>query len=585
MHKQVTKDFWKNLLKLLKPFFKQMGILILLSAVYEIIKLVPSYLLKEIIDQIVIFDQEKLFALLQLIGWMLISNLGINIMDFIIDKKVFSLLGAIEYQLPMTLQKKLMRLSLEYHETEGTGNKIIKVQRGVDKLLELVWNFHWDFAPTTLQVIFTFFVMLYFNWQMSMIFIIFVPIFLWLTWKMNKKLSPMREDRHQGYEDSSGILGQSILNIFTVQSFSQEKQETRKFRDIRSKILKNCLKEWRYVVNYNFIRSSIINLGRISVLLAGVYFVYKGNFSVGSLVFFITLSEKAYFSLFHISRVYDRVMDCTTAVKRISDLMMSEPKVQNDPKISFPKKFQGEIEFQNVDFCYKGAKQNSISDISLRIKPGERVALIGPSGGGKSTIIKLLFRHYDITGGKVLIDGNDVRDYDIFKYRQQLGIVPQDVEIFDDTLFNNIAYAKKDATNVDVKHAAQIAKIDFIHELRDGYDTVLGERGLKLSGGQRQRVGIARAILNNPKILVFDEATSSLDSHSERQIQKAMENIASDTTMITIAHRLSTVVNADRIFVVENGKISQSGTHSELVIDKEGIYARLLDLQRVGELK
>ena len=247
---------------------------------------------------------------------------------------------------------------------------------------------------------------------------------------------------------------------------------------------------------------------------------------------------------------------------------------------------RGQIKFSNVSFSYhKKSKTPAISKVNFEIKPGETIALVGPSGGGKTTVVKLLYRHYDVASGHILVDGRDIRDYDIHQYRKNLAIVPQDVEMFNTTLKENIAYGKTNATLAEIKNTAQIANIDFIDTLDRGLNTLVGERGIRLSGGQKQRVGIARAILAKPSILIFDEATSNLDSHSEKLIQASIERIARKQTMIIIAHRLSTVIGADKIFVIDQGRIIESGNHQELLKNEKGLYTDLLKLQALGELK
>ena len=244
------------------------------------------------------------------------------------------------------------------------------------------------------------------------------------------------------------------------------------------------------------------------------------------------------------------------------------------------------MEFRGVDFSYNGDKIKALSKINLTINPGCITALVGPSGGGKTTLARMVYRHYDPTSGGVFLDGKDLREYDLYAFRKFMSIVPQEVEVFDLTVGENIAYAKPDANFEDIEAVAKMANADeFIKKLPDGYNTKVGERGVKLSGGQRQRLGIARALLVNPRILIFDEATSSLDSQSEKLIQEAMGRISKGRTTIIIAHRLSTIKKADKIVVIDNGEIVEEGSHAELSDQGGALYVKLLKLQEVGKVK
>lgn len=332
-------------------------------------------------------------------------------------------------------------------------------------------------------------------------------------------------------------------------------------------------------------RNLIADIGRGAVLLLGVYFVAQGVITVGSLIFAFTLSEKAYASLYRLTRFYDRMEEGREGVNRLLALFNYQNEIVDNPKGYKPKTIEGEIEFQNVSFAYGDNSRSAIVDLNLKINSGCVTALVGPSGGGKTTLARLIYRHYDPQSGRVLLDGRDLRDYRLRDFRRFLAIVPQEVEIFDLSVRENIAYAKPEASFKEIEAAARIANAEeFILRLENKYDTMVGERGIKLSGGQRQRIGIARAILANPRILIFDEATSNLDSQSEALIKDAMDKISRQRTMIIIAHRLSTIKKADKIIVLENGHVVEEGSHMELSRLDGGLYAKLLKLQELGEV-
>ncbi len=267
-------------------------------------------------------------------------------------------------------------------------------------------------------------------------------------------------------------------------------------------------------------------------------------------------------------------------------MINEEIDIKNPSGGLIPKMAKGEVEFKKVAFRYSSGEEKALDNVSVKIPAGCVTALVGPSGGGKTTLARMIYRHYDPQAGEVLFDERNLKKYDLFAYRKLLAIVPQEVEIFNLSVAENISYANPKASFKEIQAAARIANAEeFIRKLRNKYETLVGERGIKLSGGQRQRVGIARAILANPKILIFDEATSNLDSYSEKLIQEALEKVRKGRTLIIIAHRLSTIQKADKIIVLENGRVAEEGSHYELAKTSGGLYAKLLNLQRMGDIE
>jgi ABC-type multidrug transport system fused ATPase/permease subunit len=462
----------------------------------------------------------------------------------------------------------------------------VKIDRGIDRIRELLLSLFWEIIPTFFQIIFTTIVLFWVSVWFGVTILFFVPIFVWITLKVNKKVHPQRIKIYKKGEEASGLMTQSIININTVKSFVQEKLEVEKFRKINRTIQDNVLRVFGSTMNYNLLRTLVINLGRTTILFFGIYLIWKGMVTIGSLVFVISISEKALISLFRISRLYDNIMESSEPVARLYELNLEEARIKNPVNGIKPKNLQGEIEFRNVSYAYSDNSRKALRDVSFKIKPHQMTALVGPSGGGKTTSARMIFRHYDPQKGAVLLDGEDLRKYDLPSFRKQIAIVPQDVEVFNNSIKENIAYARPEASFAEIKKAAQIANAEeFINNLEKGYDTEVGERGIKLSGGQRQRIGIARAILADPKILIFDEATSNLDSYSEKLIQEAMEKIRKNRTVIVIAHRLSTIKKSDQIFVLEDGQLVEKGTHTQLAQEKCGLYRKLIDLQKIHQVE
>lgn len=571
---------------MLRPAHKKIFKLLFFTIIIELTRLIGPYVLKLIIDFITNFDLAQIDKLGILIFILFLSNQAVSFLSYNADKKIFDILIYVQAFLSSNALEQMLFLDLGYHEKENTGNKIYKIQRGIYRINEMMGNFFWEVAPTIFQIIFTTVTLFIVNWRFGVSVLFFVPIFVYLTLRVNRNVYPIRKERFNMEEESAGMMGQSIININTVKSYVQEKREYEQYDTLIQKICQTMLGEFGQYLKFNLKRNLVIDLGRISMILFGVYLVWQGEMTVGTLVFVFTISEKALISLYRISRLYDRIMESGEAVSRLYELSQEKAEVSSPVKGIKPKNIYGQIEFKDVSFVYKESTIKALDRVSFQISSGAVTALVGPSGGGKTTVARMVYRHYDPTAGEILLDDKDLKEYDLYAFRKFIAIVPQDVEIFNTTIKDNIAYAKPGASQREIKAAARIANAEeFISDLRDGYETMVGERGIKLSGGQRQRVGIARAILANPRILIFDEATSNLDSHSERLIQEAMDKIRKDRTVIIIAHRLSTIKKADKIIVLEKGRVVEEGSHFELAKTSGGLYQKLLNLQKMGEVE
>ncbi len=580
------RRFIHQLWFLLKPSHRKIWWLIFWVILVEIFSLIGPYILKIIIDLIIDFKIENFQIILFWIISMFISNQITSLFTYIKDRKSLEIIADSDFYLANNAQSKMVNLSLAYHERENTGNKIIKIQRGINRIRELLLSLFWEIVPIFFQVIFTMMVLYWVSFWFGLTITFFVPIFIWITLKVNKKVHPDRVKIYKKGEEAYGLMTQSIININTIKSFVQEKTEVNKFKKVNKIVKKSALKVFGTTMKYNLLRTLIINLGRTTILFFGIYLIWQGAVTIGSLVFVVSISEKALISLFRISRLYDQIMESSEPLARLYELSLEESEIKN-PKFGIKPKFLvGEIEFKKVSYAYSDNKKKALKEINLKIKSNQMTALVGPSGGGKTTLARMIFRHYDPQKGQVLLDGENLNKYDLYEFRKHISIVPQDVEVFSTTIKENIAYSRPKATFEEVKKVAKIANAEeFINDLDEGYETEVGERGIKLSGGQRQRIGIARAILANPKILIFDEATSNLDSYSEKLIQDAMQKIRKKRTIIVIAHRLSTIRKADQIFVLENGQVVEKGTHNQLTQERCGLYRKLIDLQKLNQVE
>jgi ABC-type multidrug transport system fused ATPase/permease subunit len=588
MKKQKEKIF-KNLILVLSKVYKLTShhkwsfvLAFLFILIIESLYLATEYIFKDIIDFLSGINgeggAEKLFFLIAIM-------IGIYVIRSIVQYINPMLLVRIEikmgHEMSQLVYKKLLNLSLSYHERENTGSKLRKLNKGVDDMKTVFDRLVWDIGPTVIRIVISFITLFFIDFRMALAYFIIIPFLIYATIFVNRKAYPMRKRIWKGYENLHGKYGQSIYNIKTVQSYVQEDSEKEKSQTVVNQIIKKQMQYIKYRFSFNFIRNNLITVGYALIISLGSYFAYKGELTPGELVFFLSVAGSSYYSLYSFSRIIDVVMEAKVGVERVFEVLNSKEEVNEDSNSEIVD-LVGKVEFKKVYFNYGSG--NVLKDVSFVINPGETVALVGPSGGGKTTIAKLLYRYYDVTRGKILFDGNDVKNLSLDNLRTQFAIVDQDIDIFNTSVRENIAYGRPNATLAEIKKAARIANADeFIEKFEKGYNTVVGERGIKLSGGQKQRVGIARAVLVNPKILILDEATSSLDAVSERMIQDAIHKIIKDRTTIVIAHRLSTVKTANKIIVIEKGRIQEIGTHKGL-IRKRGIYANLVKLQMSGYL-
>jgi ATP-binding cassette subfamily B protein len=376
----------------------------------------------------------------------------------------------------------------------------------------------------------------------------------------------------------TAVVGDALPGVRVVKAFANETREVQRF-DRRSDEYS------RHEQATNIVWSALqpivggtMGIGRLLVWIAGGYLLIKypsPQNSFGTLVMFTGFVNGFYEPIMELANSNRMVTRAASSAQRVFEVLDTPPDIYSAERAVTKEPFQGRVEFRNVSFSYEGA-QPALRDVSVVVEPGQMIGLCGPSGAGKSTFVNLLCRFYDVTDGQILIDGIDIRDYDVKWLRRQTGMVLQEPYLFHGTIADNIRYGKPDATEAEIIRAAKAANAhDFIVGLPDGYDTMVGERGQSLSGGERQRVSIARAILHDPKLLILDEATSSVDTETEKQIQQALDRLVEGRTTFAIAHRLSTLQAADRLIVLEAGKIVEEGVHSDLVTKPEGVYAKL----------
>ena len=457
-------------------------------------------------------------------------------------------------------------LSLRFHLEKKTGGLSRIVDRGVKGVEFLLRFLIFSIVPLVFELILVSVILLQrFGVEYVLVVIISISIFIFFTFRTTEWRDKIRASMNLQDTKASQIAVESIINYETVKYFNAEEREFGKYNSVMENYEKESIKSAKSLAFLNSGQALIITAGTIAVLVIASFDLQSGLITIGEFVGLNVIMMQLFLPLNFLGTVYREIRQSLVDMGEMFDLLDQEIEIKDSDiskKIEFKK---GEIVFKDVDFYYDPSRK-ILSKFNLKIYPGTVVAIIGASGSGKSTLARLIFRFYDVCDGQISIDGTNITSLKQLNLREQIGIVPQDTVLFNESIYYNIAYGEPDATKKDVIEVAKASKLHtFIVSLDKGYDTTVGERGLKLSGGEKQRVGIARTILKNPPILIFDEATSSLDTKTEQEIQKSLNNISKGKTVLMIAHRLSTVINADNIFVMDKGKVIEEGTHSELL--------------------
>ncbi len=579
----LANSSWTNIRKMLPYIWDYRGRVLLALAALVISKLamvgVPL-VLKEIVDTLDGAPEKMLYlpiGLLLVYCMLRLINSAFNeLRDVIFSRVRYHAM----HRLSAEVLSHLYELPLRFHLERKTGNISQDLNRGAQSVSSILNYLVFNIVPTAAEFLLVAFILLSrYDVVFSIVTFATVGLYVAFTLGITNWRMHFRHEMNRLESEANGKAIDGLLNYETVKYFTNEALELKRYNHTLDRWEDAAIKSQATMSLLNAGQGAIIAIGVTGVMVFAARGVVDGELTLGDLVLINTMMLQLFLPLGFLGVIYRALRYALADMDMVFRLLEQKPEITDAPDAKPLQANGGKVEFRHVDFHYNPDRP-ILHDIDFTVHEGEKVAIVGPSGSGKSTLARLLFRFYDVTGGAICIDGQDIREVTQQSLRKAIGIVPQDTVLFNDTLLHNLQYANPDATLPEIHAAARIADIhDFIMSLPQQYETIVGERGLKLSGGEKQRIAIARAILKKPRILLFDEATSSLDTQSEQNILTALERASKGTTTLMIAHRLSTIVNADRILVMQQGRILERGSHSELLA-AQGLYAQLWSMQQ-----
>lgn len=563
-------------LKYIKPYWKRglaAGICTIIAAGGT--AYLP-FVIKDMVDQVL---SEKNTTML---NWIVLSIIVVFVIRGIAYYGQSYLMNYVGQRVIIDIRKavfeKLQRLSMSFYDKHKTGTIMSYVTNDVSALQSAMVDNVVEMITETVILVASIVMMIYLDWKLFLVTFATFPVVLFFIDSFGKRIRKSGSRIQEAAADITSVLQEVASSPRVIKSFVREGYEVERFD-------KENMNNFRANMKYAQLSSTltptiefVAAVGVSIILWYGGNSVINGSITAGSLVAFLTYAVNISNPIKRLSRVIGNIQKALAAAQRVFDVLDLPENIKNAPDAKALPPVKGDVRFKDVCFAYNESEE-VLSHVSFEVKPGEMIAFVGPSGAGKSTVASLLPRFYDATNGSITIDGQDIRKVTLDSLREQVGIVPQETVLFNGSVYDNILYGRLDATREEVEAAAKAANAhDFIMQLPDGYETMLGDRGMNISGGQRQRISIARAILKNPQILILDEATSALDTESERVVQEALDRLMVGRTSFVIAHRLSTIKNADKIMVLEKGQLIEQGNHDELMA-MDGLYAHLYKIQ------
>ena len=569
--------FLKDFLVLMRPHSARLAVILLLMLLSTLVGLLSPRVQRFLVDDLLTAGGRRYEDALPCLAVMLVLALGAIFIN-VAKNYLCSRLGSIiSEDLRRRVFGKIQELSLSFVNDRSPGQLMNRVTSDTRRIREFCSEVFCNLFTVVISFVFVLAYMLYMNWKLAILAFVFVPVSIGLSIAWRKKIH--RRFRMQGMKNDKVIsrLQDVISGMAVVKSYGKEEREAEQFYEAADECARVERGNETFFAVFFPLLTFLLGLGTYLVTFFGGRAALLGAMTPGGLLQFVTYAGMLYGYVGELSNLPRHLMNLVTSMERISDVMNQEPAIRDDEK-AVELEIQGEVEFSHASFGYK-SYQPVLEDINLKVAKGEMIGLVGASGTGKSTMINLIMHLYEVDDGAVLVDGVDIRDIALEKFHSQIGVVLQENFLFAGTIYNNIRYAKQDASYEEVVRAAKMANAhDFICQTPDGYNTYVGEHGYNLSGGERQRIAIARAILSNPRLLILDEATASLDTESEYLIQKALGRLTEGRTTFAIAHRLSTLKDADRLVVIDGHHIAEVGSHEELM-KRKGIYYGLVQAQ------
>ncbi|ALS79353.1 multidrug ABC transporter ATP-binding protein [Planococcus kocurii] len=574
----------KRYMQFVKPYYWQIALTIVIGIFKFAIPLFIPLLIKIVIDDIIgadaLSNAEKLNQLyLWLGGTAIVFFLLRPPIEYYRQYYAQYVSNKILYDIRGYLYGHLQRLSLRYYANTRAGEIISRIINDVEQTKNFVMiglmNVWLDLATILIAIA----IMLSMDVSLTIVALLAFPFYAFSVKYFFGRLRDLTRGRSQALANVQSYLHERVQGMSIIKSFALEKHEQKIFNDTNNQFLEKAIDHTKWNAKAFAVVNTITDVAPLLVIGYAGYQVIEGNLTLGTMVAFIAYIERLYSPLRRLVNSSTTLVQSLASMDRVFELIDEDYDVTDKEQAHNLTVVDGKLEFRDVSFHYNDGGNNVLSNLNFTVKPGETVAFVGMSGGGKSTIVSLIPRFYDVTSGGIFMDGHDLRDVTTHTLRDQIGLVLQDSILFSDSVKANILMGKPEATDEEVIAAAKAANADeFISQLPEGYDTKVGERGVKLSGGQKQRVAIARVFLKNPPILILDEATSALDLESEALIQDSLERLAHDRTTLIVAHRLSTITHADQILVIDHGKLAENGTHAELM-KQQGVYYNLFQVQ------